>query len=96
MAIGDFNLSVDNSHLEAFMQAYDFRSFIKEPTCYQSNTPSCIGLILTNRKSLFKLSNTFETDLSDHHKLACTILKTGGFKGAPIEKNISLLQNIRR
>ena len=86
LAIGDFNLSVDNSHLEAFMQAYDFSSLIKKPTCYQSNTPSCIDLILTNRKSLFKLSNTFETGLSDHHKLVCTILKSGGFKGAPIEK----------
>ena len=62
------------------MQAYDFSSIIKKPTCYQSNTPSCIDLILTNRKSLFKLSNTFETGLSDHHKLVCTILKSGRFK----------------
>ena len=45
LAIGDFNLSVDNSHLEAFMQAYDFSSLIKKPTCYQSNTPSCMDLI---------------------------------------------------
>ena len=86
MAIGDFNLSVDNSHLEAFMQAYDFSSLIKKPSCYQSNTPSCIDLILTNMKSLFKLSNTFEIGLSDHYKLVGTILKSGGFKGAPIKK----------
>ena len=51
LAIGDFNLSVDNSHLEAFMQAYDFSSLIKKPTCYQSNTPSCIDLKLTKMKS---------------------------------------------
>ena len=51
-----------------------------------SHTPSCIDLILTNRKHLFQLSNTFETGLSDHHKLICTILKSGGFKGAPHEK----------
>ena len=68
------------------MEADHFSSLIKKPTCYQSNTPSCIDLILTNRKSLFKFSNTFETGLSDHHKLICTILKPGGFKGAPIEK----------
>ena len=54
LSIGDFNLFVDNSHLEAFMKAYDFSSLIKKPTWYQSNTPSCIDLILTNRKSLFK------------------------------------------
>ena len=57
LATGDFNLSVDNSHLEAFMQPYDFSSLMKKPTCYQPNTLSCIDLILTNRKSLFELSN---------------------------------------
>ena len=64
-------------------------SFIKKPTCYQSHTPSCIDLIWTNRKHLFHLCNTFETGLSDHHKLISTILKSGGFKGAPIEKMCS-------
>ena len=39
LAIGDFNLSVGNSHLEAFMQAYDFNSLIKKLTYSQSNTP---------------------------------------------------------
>ena len=69
VVIGDFNLPVENSHLEAIIQAYDLSSLIKKPTCYQSHTPSCIDLILTNRKHLFQLSNTFETGLSDHHKL---------------------------
>ena len=88
MVIDDFNLPVENSHLEAILQAYDLSNLIKKPTCYQSYTPSCIDLILTNRKHLFQLSNTFETGLSDHHKLICTILKSGGFKGAPIRKYI--------
>ena len=39
LAIGDFNLPVDNNHLEAFMKTHDFSSLIKKPTCYQSNTP---------------------------------------------------------
>ena len=56
------------------------------PTYYQSNDPTCIDLILTNKKNLFKLSDTFETGLSDHHKLISTILKSGGFKGKPKEK----------
>ena len=41
---------------------------------------------MTNRKHLFQLSNTFKTGLSDHHKLIYTIPKSGGFKGAPIQK----------
>ena len=82
MAIGDFNLSVDKSHLEA----NDYSSLAMKTTCYQSNMPSFIDLILTNRKNFFKLSNIFETGLSDHHKLVCTILKSVGFKGERIEK----------
>ena len=86
VVIGDFNLPVENSHLEAIILAYDLSCFIKKPTCYQSHTPRCIDVLLANRKHLFQLSNTFETGLSDHHKLICTILKSGGFKGAPHEK----------
>ena len=56
------------------------------PTCYQSNDPTCIDLILTNRKNLFKLSDAFEKDLSGHHELISTILKSRGFKGKPKEK----------
>ena len=83
LTIGDFNLSVDNSYLEDFTQGYDLDSLIKKPTFYQSSTPSCIDLILSNRESLFKWSNTFETGLSDHHKLVFTVLKSGGFEVAP-------------
>ena len=63
---------------------YEMRRLLQIATVH---APSCIDLILTNRKCLFKLSNTFETVLSDHHKLVCTILKSGGFKRAPIEKD---------
>ena len=58
-------------------------NLINKPTCFQSNKPTCIDLILTNKKNLFKLSNTFETGISDHHKLVSTILKSGSFKGTP-------------
>ena len=46
LTIGDFNLSIDNSHLEAFMQGDDRSSLIKKPTCLQSNTQSCIDLMI--------------------------------------------------
>ena len=47
------------------------------------HTSTCIDLTLTNKKNLFKLSNTFETGISDHHKLVSTTLKSGRFKGTP-------------
>ena len=64
------------------------------PTCYQSNDFTCIDLILTNKKNLFKLSDTFETGLSDHHKLISAILKSGGFKGKPKEKYTDHIGNL--
>ena len=53
MVIGDFNLPVENSHIEAIIQAYDMSSLIKKPTCYQSHTPSCTDLTLAKRNIYF-------------------------------------------
>ena len=65
------------------MQAYNLNNLIKETTCFQPNNHSQIDLILTNQKSMYKFSNTFETDLSDHHKHISTIWKSGSFQGTP-------------
>ena len=35
---------------------------------------------------MYKLSNTFGTGISDHHKLILTVAKSGSFKGKPREK----------
>ena len=36
---------------------------------------------------MYKLSNTFETGLSEHHKLISIVAKFGSFNGRPPEKN---------
>ena len=36
---------------------------------------------------MYKLSNTFQIGLSDHHKLISTVAKSGDFKRRPREKN---------
>ena len=56
---------------------------MNKPTFFQSNRTKWIDLILTNKKNLFKLFNTFETGILDHHQLVSTILKSGSFKGTP-------------
>ena len=81
--IGDFNLSSENQHLDALIQSYNLNNLINKPRCFQPNTPTCIDLILTNKKNLFKLSNTFGTGISSHHKLVSNILKSGTFKETP-------------
>ena len=73
--LGDFNLSTENPNLKNFMCSFDLESLINSPTCYKSTNPSCIDLILTNKKNHFMKSATFETGLSDHHKLITTILR---------------------
>ena len=79
--LGDFNLSTENPNLKNFMCSFDLESLINSPTCYKSTNPSCIDLILTNKKNHFMKSATFETGLSDHHKLITTILRKTISKG---------------
>ena len=81
MLIGDFNLSIENQHLDALIQAYNLNNLINKPTCFQSNTPTCIDLILTNTYTYMTLYLYLR--ISDHHKLVSTILKSGSFKGTP-------------
>ena len=81
MLIGDFNLTVENKNLEVFMNAYDLECLIKKPTCFQSTSPSCIDLNLTNNKEFFKNSNVFEVGISDHHSLIVTALRYQLVKG---------------
>ena len=37
---------------------------------------SCIDLILSNRKYCFKNTSSYETGISDHHRLIFSIMKT--------------------
>ena len=49
---------------------------INELTCYKNpSIASCIDLIITNRPTSFQNSYTFETPLSDFHKMTLTVLK---------------------
>ena len=77
-------MSIENFHQNTFLQLFNLNGLINSPTCYQSHIPTCIDYILTNQKSLFKFSKTFETGLSDDHKLISTKKKSGRFKGPMI------------
>ena len=62
--IEDFHLCVENTNFEATLENYDLGNLMNKPTCYQSNNPIWISIILNNKKNLFKLSDTFETRFS--------------------------------
>ena len=87
--IGDLNMTIENFHLNTLLQLFNLNALINSPTCYQSHILTCIDHILTNQKSLFnKFSKTFETGLSDHHKLILTTMKCNSFKDPPKKEKI--------
>ena len=72
--LGGFNATSSNPCLTLFLENQKLKSIIKNPTCFKSSNGSAVDLILTNR-SYLKKSQSFETGISDHHHLICTMLK---------------------
>ena len=47
--MGDFNVEIDDPKMQTFCEVYNFKSLIKQPTCYKNPVkPPCIDLMLTN------------------------------------------------
>ena len=82
-----------------FCGIYNFKNIVNKATCYKNpDNPSCIDLILTHRQKSFQDTRVIETDLSDFHMMATTVLKTS-FKKQPSKvisyrdyKNVSQLK----
>ena len=75
-------MSTENPNFKNLLNSFGLESLIKIPTCYKSlSSPTSIDLILTNKKNLFMKSTTFETEMSDFHKLTTTILRKTISKG---------------
>ena len=79
LVIGDFNLTEKSMVLQDFMQRLNFKNVIKEPTCFKSNCPTCIDLILTSDTGKVSNTRTIEIGLSDFHVMVTTSLK-GSFQ----------------
>ena len=63
----------------------------------QSHSPKCKNNIFTKQKPLLKLSQTFETGLSDHHRVIPIVTKSVGchnssFRDFDVQK-LSHLEN---
>ena len=84
--IGDFNAQIGETRFDTFLFQHEITNINKEPTCYKnSENPSCIDFILSNKpKNLFK-TNTVFTGLSDFHKLVLSVFKTTFPKSKPKE-----------
>ena len=51
IVLGGFNIEEKQEEIKTFIEIYQIKNFIQQPTCFKSDNPTCIDLILTNRLS---------------------------------------------
>ena len=76
--IGDFNINLlktCSNDFKTFMDAYNLKCLVKQPTCYKSQCPSLVDLILVTNPKYFSKSVNFDCGLSDFHNIICTATK---------------------
>ena len=71
--------------MQLFANTFNLEHLIKKPTCFKGS-PSCIDLIITNRKAYFKKACILETRISDFYKLTSVSLKSKVLKALPKRK----------
>ena len=76
IVLGDFNAELTNTHVEEIYSVYNFKSLIKDQTCFKNPEKlTTIDHILTNHFKCFLHSGVYETGLSVFHRLTLTVLK---------------------
>ena len=74
--LGDFNSYMEDSPMKTFAETHKLRNLMKEPTCFKNpENPTCIDLILTNKRLSFKNTYVIETGLFDFHKMIVAVMK---------------------
>ena len=82
LLMDDFNLTIENKHLEELLNLFNLKCLISSATCFQSTNPTCIDLILANQEDLFSNSSTHKKGISDHRHLVSTMLNKKKLKGS--------------
>ena len=81
--MGDFNVTPNNPKLSELIDDLELCTLMSEPTCFKSINPTCIDNFLTNKKTRFTKTLTFETGVSDRHKVIDAMLRSTFAKGKP-------------
>ena len=72
---GDFNVDIEEKHTKCFCDNYNLKSSIKQPTCYNnSESPTRLHLLKTNRPRIFQSTCVLEKWLSDFHLMTLTVM----------------------
>ena len=76
LILSDFNVGIEEQHMETFCDNYNLTSLIKQPTCYKnSNNPTCIDSILSNTPRSFQTTCVIKTGLSDFYSITLIVMK---------------------
>ena len=75
--IGDLNINFlqDNNILKSLCPAYNLVNIINEPTCFKSNIPTLIDVMLVTKRKKFIRGFSYDVGISDFHNLIGGILK---------------------
>ena len=72
----DYNAEITNATMQEFCESYFLENMVKKPTCFKNPAkPTCIDLIITNKPGMFQNAKTYETGLSDFHKLVASTMR---------------------
>ena len=72
----NFPVEPQDESIAEFLNLYNLKNLVKQNNCFKNpDKPKCIDLILTNCPHSFQNTDTFETGLSDFHKLTFTVRK---------------------
>ena len=76
LLLGDSDACVNVETMKDFCSSYCLKRLIKQATCFKnSENPSCIDLVLTNKPRRFHSTCVIETGLSDFNKMTVSVLK---------------------
>ena len=82
--MGDCNAEITNASMQEFCESYFLENMVKKPACFKNPAkPTCIDLIITNKPRMFQIAKTYETGLSDFHKLVVSTMKLSYKKRPP-------------
>ena len=65
LCLGDFNVTETEELLKNVLDLYCLKYLVKDPTCYESHTPKCIDLVLTNKNRSVQKTTIVETEYLD-------------------------------
>ena len=62
-------MTLDNPNFNELIEDRELSALIAEPTCFKSINSTCFDNFLTNKKTCFMNTLTFEMNVSNHYHL---------------------------